>query len=461
MRVKLPAHAKKHHKPFRWRYIGLFCAGLALGVALTYRSGYLVPQKYDVNISSPAVVKVYHFVCGTLVINDQPQTKDFCDGGVGSGFLVSDDGYIATSGHVVTKDAADILVSHMRSDPSLLQQYALTKGVDESQLVDSKTTANLMASVYDASPRELRLENRRDFTLVALGIRPLQINTQDDIKALINKSDTDYIKRAKIVAVDFSAKDLLVIEQEGDKGFSARDVALLKVEAGNTPFIPLADTSLVHQGDPVTLLGFPSDADNQLTKNDQISSSITTGTINAIRSTNGTESILYQSDADASQGNSGGPAINDKGQAIGIVTYRYKDNAEANAAKSYIRDIGDLKNLLKTKSIQLSTNSASQITWEQGLHLMQQRHYSDAIKEFHATSLYYPAHRLAGTYINQAQQLIKSGDEVKDPPYAQIGVAIVAVLLMGGAIVLSIRHHRKHRRYKQVFTRERRIISPS
>jgi len=459
-RAKLPEHNNKHHKPFRWRYIGLFLAGLTLGVAITYRGGYLEKSPYDVNAVSPAVVKVYHFVCGQLVVNDQVQTKDFCDGGVGSGFLVSDNGYIATSGHVVTRDAADILISHLRGDPVSLQKFALSKGIDSGQLNNERATASLLASIYDSTPRELRLDNRRDITVVALGSRPLQVNNQDDIRSLFDKPDTDYIKKAEIVGVDFSAKDLLVIEQQADKGFSADDVALLKINASQTPYIKLSDTSLLKQGDALSLIGFPTDADNQLTSNDKLSPSITNGTINAIRTANGSDSVLYQTDADASQGNSGGPAVDENGQAIGIVTYRFKDTTASNAPKSYIRDISDLKNLLKSKSISLSTNSPSQLAWENGLLSMQQQHYSQAIKQFRVVALNYPAHRLVGTNIYQSQQSIKAGKEVKDPPYLlYLGLAFATMLITAG-IALSIRHHRHHVRYKTVHTRKRNVVSP-
>lgn len=463
-KVVLPPHPKKHHKPFRWHHVALFLAGLLLGLLSTYRSGYLSEPKYDINAVSPATMKVYHFVCGVLVIDSQQKSNDVCSGNVGTGFFISSDGYIATSGHVVTKGAADILVDELQNNPALLQKYALSAGLSDSDLLDQGSMNRLLAGIYDLPPDKLRLEDRREITLVALGDKPISLSSQAEMRRLFDREDDEYIKEAYTVASDFSAKDLLIIEQEGNQeGFSASDIAVLKVNVRNAPFIKMADTSDVRQNQQISLIGFHADAENQLISNNTITPTITNGAVSSIRLAKGSSSRLFQSDADASQGSSGGPAVNSTGEAIGIVTYRFKDQNQANSAKSYIRDIEDLKALLSNKNIVLNTSSPTQEAWEKGLYLASQNKFSAAIEEYQTVLAAYPPHRLVNTYGVGAVKAIGEGKDVKEVNYLAItaGVGAGGFLALSSASVLIARHHRNHRRYRNIHTREKQIVSPS
>lgn len=419
-------------------------------------------QAFDVNKVSPAVVKLYHFVCGTLVINDVKYGQDSCDGGSGSGFFVSGDGYIATSGHVVVMDAADILVNQLMSNPQLLDQFTAAAGLTAEQRARPDVVASVLAKIYDLPSQKLRLENRREITFAALGNEPLAVKNQQEAKKAFKLKDTDYIKKASIIAVNYHPKDLLVIEQNTQSGFSASDVALLKVNMQNSPYIRMADSSRMTQNASVSLIGFPADADNQLTENSSISPTVTNGTLSSIRMANGTSSLLFQTDADASEGSSGGPAINQLGQAFGLVTYRFKSGTETNAAKSYIRDVADFANLVDSQNISLSVKSPTQTHWEAGLDLFSSQRYSKSIVEFRKVQSLYPAQRLVGNYISQAEQAIREGKDKKDPPYgviAAISTGFAGIAIAGFAGSLIARHRKAHLAYKAEYSNQG-IVKP-
>lgn len=419
---------------------------------------------FDVNQVSPAVVKIYHYVCGVLVINDIKQGQDACDGGAGSGFLISTDGYIATSGHVVSLEAADILVGQLLNNPAFLTEFTTAAGLTVQQRARTDIVASVLAKIYDLPSENLRIENKREITFASLGDRPLNSKSQEDIEQLFELPDSDHIKRAEVTAISYEPKDLLVIEHDAQQGFSASDVALIKVNASNAPFIKLADSASLQQNDPVLLVGFPADAENQLTANSTISPSVTNGTISSIRKAAGSTSLLFQTDADASEGSSGGPAIDQHGEAFGIVTYRFKGGSEANAAKSYIRDIADLQELIASKKLSLTTDSSVQSGWNKGLDLFQEQKYSKAITEFHAVLKDYPAHRLADRYIEQAQQAIREGKDKKDPPYLLIGIITGGIGGLMAAIIairLILVHRREHLSYKTTHLARQKPIIPT
>ena len=411
-----------------------------------------IQEIYDINGVSPAVVKIYHVVCGKLIVQGKAYGSDVCDVATGSGFLVSADGYIATNGHVVTRDAPDILVSEFLNNPRLLAQFAASAGLSAEQTARSDVIASLLAKLYDLPPNQLSLKNRQEKILVALGDKPLKIKSQKDARKLLNFTDGDFIKNAEKIAVSYNPKDLLVIEQGTEHGFSASDVALLKAQVQDAPFITLADSLKIQQNAPVNLVGFPDDADNQLTANNIISPTITAGTVNSIRQAKGNGSRLFQTDADASQGSSGGPAISANGEAFGILTYRFKDNNIANAAKSYIRDISDFKGLLSEKNITLNTDSTTQKHWERGLVFFSQTRYSKALDEFAFVLEKYPAHRLARSYATQAQLAIRDGKDLKETNYSLLGLIYGGIagfvgIVLGAALIAH--HHRQHHAYKQ------------
>src|SRR5438309_2304355 len=90
------------------------------------------------------------------------------------------------------------------------------------------------------------------------------------------------------------------------------DLALLKIEAGDLPVIPLGDSSTLQVGEPVMAIGSPFGFDQ----------TATVGIVSALDrevelKPNGR---FIQTDANINPGNSGGPLINRRGQAIGINT---------------------------------------------------------------------------------------------------------------------------------------------
>jgi serine protease Do len=127
------------------------------------------------------------------------------------------------------------------------------------------------------------------------------------------------------------ASEILVTTTDG-KQYSARrvgtdflfDVALLKIDGGRLPFIPLGDSDDILIGEWVIALGNPFGLFDVNTK-----PTVTVGVVSAtgmnfrgaLRVEGRTYNGMIQTDAAINGGNSGGPLVNSVGECIGINTF--------------------------------------------------------------------------------------------------------------------------------------------
>jgi serine protease Do len=86
------------------------------------------------------------------------------------------------------------------------------------------------------------------------------------------------------------------------------DVALLKIDAKNMPFLPIGDDSKIKKGQWVLAIGSPFGLD----------STVTAGIVSAINRDTGEYLPFIQTDVAVNPGNSGGPLLNLSGEVIGI-----------------------------------------------------------------------------------------------------------------------------------------------
>lgn len=412
-------------------------------------------SKYVADLVSPAVVKIYNIVCGDLTIYGKNYSQ-VCDGGTGSGFILTQDGYIATNGHVVVLTAKDMLVTAITSDPQTFASFLQGQGYSDTEIKsiigDSQKLASVVAKVYDISDTDVFLDQPQQITLVSLGNQPVSLTKAQTLSDIFNYEETSSIKKAQIVGTNYNSKDLWVAQSGDANGFSSSDVALLKVDIKNAPTISVASSDAT-QSEKITVLGFPGDAENAIVDNSTLDVSVTAGTISAVKEAAGGKGKLYQSDADASHGNSGGPAINDQGQVFGLLTYRVSGDDQGNAAKSYMRDITDLVSLAKDKSVTISATSSTQQAWQKGLEYYSQNHFSAANKEFQKVSSAYKPHRLVEQYIDNAKKQIAAGNDVAVYSPVLIGGAVVfGVVVLAIALILIVRHRARHQSYLQQHT---------
>jgi hypothetical protein len=121
-----------------------------------------------------------------------------------------------------------------------------------------------------------------------------------------------------------------------------KDIAIIKISGFDLPIVELGNSSEVTGGEPVVAIGSPRG----------LQGTVTTGVVSAIRDEpSGAGFKVIQTDAAVNPGNSGGPLLNARGQAVGIVTAKLRGSEGLNFAVpiNYVR--GTLENLQKPVSL--------------------------------------------------------------------------------------------------------------
>jgi serine protease Do len=375
----------------------VLAAGLALaGAARAGRAGAEGPsagQRLAI-LTKPAVVRV---VAGYLVDVDLGQGKSerrFI-GGHGSGFFVSSDGYLVTNAHVVDFVQQGDDKAHAQIVGDILTQLATERKVDLTTL-----------------PAEQRAELTR---VIGQAVR---LNKKVSVVVLPNGDQLVYDIKAFGTPVSMAG---------------SKDVAILKVQTRNAPTLILGSESTVELQDKIYAIGYPGAADDLVGVLDEkamLEATITDGNVSAMKKTADGVPVI-QVTTTISPGNSGGPAVDEKGQVVGLATFKaaqaegYNFLVPASTVVEFIKQAG-------IKNDDSLTNQA----FREGLELHWQQRYTEAIKEFEEVRQLFPAHSEVGRLITEALELKRQGKEKKVEPKSS-STALIAVAVSCGVVFLG------------------------
>lgn len=400
---------------------------------------------------TPAVVKIYNAYCMDISLDGAVYGKDYCSAASGSGFFVSQDGYLATNGHVASVTPLDLVITDALSqytnkgDPRELDYLLSLTSLKNSDFPASATPSQVVGIMVDGL---YKLDATRFTATNNVENLLVQVTPKNpDITALLQdtKNRTAYasadtsVLKAKLVAADYRAND-------GYNGFKASDVAIIKVDGSNFPIVKLGNINTAVQGSDLSILGYPGNASNNgIVDSTSSEATLTTGKVSSIKNASGSDKKLIETDTTIGHGNSGGPALADDGEVVGIATYTADGSGKGNGIFNYIRDIKDLIDLASARNITFDTNSATQAAWQEGITNYYSSHYSKALKNFAVVENLYPNDSKVASFTASAQKNIADGKDVVDFPLMQVIIASVIVLAgIGFGLFFIIRHHKKH-----------------
>ena len=422
---------------------------------------------FDVILKNqPSVVRIASIRCGDLGLPSKTgqivtTLKNACNGGIGSGSIVSKDGYIATNGHVVSVTPKSLLVGYVSTEDAnqakknfqQILQYLLQAGYL------SQTSLNSLKSQYDAGKIDdeqvvnaifgavpvdkIKISNDETKYSIQLGTDAMRAKEVNGRYA-VGLSNT--IVSAKFIGQDFNSASLDQERYEFGLGTTS-DVALLKIEGKSFPTIKIGSISSLSRGAQLTAIGYPGFVDGGLkSKSNKTKPTITQGKVLYIgKESEQNSKKLIATDVPIAQGNSGGPAFDIKGLQIGLNTYGKIECEDGQCfGNGVARDVADFSELAKKNNVTIDSTSKVSDEWTKGLDSYLQGNFKGAVKSFKTVQKEYPAHYLAARMQSLAESKIGGPEDRSSEFESKTGLFIIIigaigiVILAGGALIIYL-----------------------
>ena len=353
--------------------------------------------------SKPAVVRIVDGAMGQIWFQPpgyQGQSYNVSAIGLGSGFFISSNGYIATNAHVVTMTKDGEEKAKQALFWQMVQQIGKQIGKDPQSL-----NANFI--------------NEHS-----------QFQSFQRIHHVIIPDGSAY---------PFEIKQYGAPTGEGsDQG---KDVAIVKIEVRNAPILKLADSDRVQLQDHVTVIGYPGAADTfnsgLLSTRSALEATINDGKISARKQSSSGAPIL-QTSTPATHGNSGGPVVNDANEVVGLLTFRGDTvNGQEVSGFAFIVPSNTVMEYVKSAGAE-NKEGPTDISFRDGLGLYWDSYYSSAIPKFEEVKRLFPQHSEVDRLIQSSQQMKAEGKEKSSFPVWLVVVIVIVVLAIGLLIIIII-----------------------
>jgi serine protease Do len=349
--------------------------------------------------TKPAVVRILDYAVVEWQFNNpnDPEVMALLEqlnyqsvlGGSGSGGIISSDGYIVTNAHVV----------------------------ETTQMKDED------------------IANAAFEQLVGIMADYFKVDYDTAYKYMLNY--TQYTGVKKVLKVILPGGDVLdgEVKSYGAPINEGKDVAVLKIEGKNLPTLPLGNSDNIQNQDNIWVIGYPAAADSDLLSPDSsLVSSMNAGQISATSKKTEQGSPVIQINAAATHGNSGGPVINEKGEIIGLLTFRGDTvNGQEVQGFNFAVPVNTVKEFVNQAGVR-NTKSETDKLYQEGLELYWGGYYKHALEKFEAVQRIYPNHSEIKQYIANSEKKMDSSKTLWSD-YATIfyiidGVAGLLILIL-------------------------------
>ncbi|HPF77280.1 serine protease, partial [Phycicoccus elongatus] len=329
----------------------------------------------------------------------------------GTGFVVNAEGYLVTAAHVIAPDPDELKVEFARAGLRDLIANDLDE-VQASGVAYSPANLDTLAQAFqDWYVRYLEVGEVSTTVSAQIGV------------ATAGVDKTQRGQPAEIIKVGAP--------------YPGKDVAVLKLDgAAHLPTLPLGDDADVPEGSTLHVTGYPaaSTFSSGMSADSQVQPTITEGPLTAIKKTE-TGMPVFQTQAPASPGNSGGPVLDDAGNVVGIlVASAVADDGTALEGQEFVIPISVVRQMLNETNVKPGESATTQ-AYNVALGAYFDKYYKRAMPEFQRVQALYPEHPYVAEYITRTQQAIDAGkDETPNSLMLWVALAggVLMVLAVGG-----------------------------
>jgi S1-C subfamily serine protease len=397
-------------------------------------------NRHGVNLASPAVVRIVSEVDGQVVCKacytDGSDITLPLDGGTyglaftGSGAFISSDGYVLTADHVV---------DYANNDQIILDFFS--SAVDEFA----------QAFNFTQSDAQEYLLNKADAGLIQI---PTQVVSQ---KVFLSTAYTGTLTNpAGVTSYNITR---IVANSPVDK----QDVAIVKVEAKDMPYLQLAPANSVHLQDTITAVAYPADADtgdftallsptsggNVNTANSLLTASVNTAQVTSQKTfADGTP--VYETTGLANHGSSGGPVIDTQGRIVGVVDAIAVQNGQEDTRVVYLIPSDVAAQYARQSGA--TSGGAFMAAWTKAITEYDATgpcHFTNAKRDLTSLKTNYPAFGGVTPFLTEAQSKATAAECPAPGPSAGLiagicGGLLVLLAILGVLVFMLVRRSRQN-----------------
>lgn len=305
----------------------------------------------------------------------------------GTGWFIDERGWIITNGHVVQP---------AHTPPAWLINQQAQQAVTRACLPKALATAGIVPG--ETLDKEEAIKRR----LLDQVLPTTKVKITPSVSVVISSG----------VRLKAEVKKYAPPVKSEPGVMSGRDLALLRVPGESFPVLPLADSRSVLIGDPIHIIGFPGVVlDHELlNKSASVEASVTNGAVSGFKEDVANQPMI-QTDASAAWGNSGGPAVNSKGEVVGVLTFvSLTPGAEGSIVQgfNFVIPSQAVREFAKDTEVRLDGKSRFNTAWYEALRAFFNDDAPAAVRLLQATDAVLPKLPDVKHMLTEAQERVKN-----------------------------------------------------
>jgi serine protease Do len=326
-----------------------------------------------------------------LVATNEAFEVDAQTGSVGSGFIVTPDGYIVTNAHVVALPPDEIEYDLWESGIYTFIEADLQLTAESGVSLTEQEQTALIDVLWEFYSQNMVLGQPESYVFA------VSRNTAPPGLFQAGEQEDDLIP-AELVTVATG------------EPMPGKDVAVIKIEANNLPTLPLGDESSLSSLDDITVIGFPAAVSSNpyLSESGQEPTALSGEFSGFQRTTGGWEAIQLQ--APIGHGHSGGPALDASGHVVGIATFgsiENPDTGEEASGFNFLVPSSIVKDFLRRANIE-PTESSFTNTYRGALVAFNEGRYEESLQLLEQSDSLSPGNPYVADYKSRAQEQLSS-----------------------------------------------------
>ncbi len=440
-------------------------AGGMIGMAPVARSETALPQEALVDMMKPSVVRIAEHVYGTAKIPDikvdirqrlvaiVPDTytdvpvDEYL---VGSGFIIHPDGYIATNTHVVSQETVKQMLASESALSALYENALFLSDAEMQEFLKSETDDSF-------SKKVLRYVIEHSVFVLTSEVVVLRPDS--------GKRDMPGLMAEGFPATVISVNDNFLDDE--------KDTALLKIEEGRLPALSLGNGEELVVGKKAFIMGFPATA--EISQGSVLEATFTQGVVSAIKRSAHGDFNVFQTDAKVSEGSSGGPLFDERGDVAGVVAFQTDELSRGQGDNfAFALPIAMIRTMAEEAGVALTEGAYGKF-FKQGFRDFSEKRCDKAASSFRRalgeSNPVFVSDKYFATYFKKCDELQKAGlsldtrlDELKwrtlalgSPFFYLIGIGLIIVGIFGGVIFWILSQVRREER--EIETLETRLYA--